>query len=114
MNNHIADAEAAFLVINITPDFCRVNGEVVPFDLVQRLPPEKKNYSPNVFARDAKVLMKGSLIAGVRGNAGEGVISTVSQGDGHTEITHGERRVLVNDRAVCRHGDRCLMNVKVG
>jgi hypothetical protein len=114
MSNHIADAEDVFRVININPDFCKVNGKIVPFDIQQVMPPEKRAYSPNVIARDGKVLTVGSMIAGVVGNAGEGVLSGVSEGQGHTVMIAGEEKVLVNDNPVCRNGDPCLMNVKVG
>lgn len=114
MRNHIADAEATFMVINITPDFCRVDGEVIPFDIVQLLPPEKVSYSPNVRARGEKVLMVDSIIAGVKGNAGEGVESGVSLDAGHTLLIEGDDNVFANGSKVSRHGDRCLMNVKVG
>src|SRR5262245_24842614 len=113
MAKRMADAEAMFKVVNISPDFCRVNGEVIAFDIEQILPPEKEAYSPDVLARGEKVLKLGSLVAGVEGNAGDGVLSTVSQRDGHTLMIDGDEKVLVNSSPVCRHGHLCLMNVKV-
>jgi hypothetical protein len=114
MAKHIADAESAFVVVNVNPDFCRVNGDVVPFDIVQVLSSEKSDYSPDFFARGKKVLNEGSVIRGVEGNAGEGVLSGVSQGDGHVVITEGTDHFFVNGKRVCRHEDQCLMNVKIG
>jgi len=114
MAEHIADAEDTFRVINITPDFCRVDGKVIPYDIEQVLTPEKARYSPDVLARGKRVLKKLSIISGVQGNAGEGIASGVSQRDGHTLMLEGDPRFLVNGDPTCRHGDACLMNVKVG
>ncbi|MEZ4296730.1 MAG: PAAR-like domain-containing protein [Polyangiaceae bacterium] len=114
MPKHIADGEAEFVVVNVTPDFCRVDGEVVPFDISQVLESEKSDYSPDFFARGSRVLKEGSIISGVEGNAGEGVASGVSQGEGHTVMIEGTDHFFVNGRRVCRHEDLCAMNVKVG
>jgi uncharacterized Zn-binding protein involved in type VI secretion len=54
------------------------------------------------------------MIEGVVGNAGEGESSGVSQDRGHTLMLEGDPRFVANGSPVCRHGDRCLMNVKVG
>lgn len=107
---HIADAEAQFMVINVAPDFCIVGDQVVPFDIVSILPPEKAAYSHTVFARDEKVLMVGSIVQGVRGNAGRGVRSGVSLGAGNVKVVAGSPTVFVESRAVARHGDLCEMN----
>ena len=109
--SHIADAESGFMVANIVPDFCTVNGQVVPFDIFQRLPPERSDYSPDVEARGERVLTKGSVIDGVVGNMGEGIMSGVSQGDGKTVILEGNEDVLVNGKPTARHGHLCMMNV---
>jgi hypothetical protein len=114
VGKHVADAESAFKCTNINPDFCKVNGKVVPFDIYQILPPEKSAYSADVLARGEKVLKVGSLTAGVVGNAGEGVASTVSQGDGHSMSMIGDNTVLVNGCQIIRHNDLCIMNCKVG
>ena len=112
MPKHIADAESTFVVVNVTPDFCKVNGKCVPFDISQILASEEGAYSPNFFARGNKVLKEGSVIRGVVGNAGKGVVSGVSQGGGDTVILKGTDHFLVNGRRVVRDGDPCLMNVK--
>src|SRR5262249_28731285 len=109
---HIADAEGAFMVVNITPDFCRVNGAVVPFDIYKQLPPEKRDYAKKVKARGEKVLHLDSIIQGVIGNAGQGVKSGVSQGAGDTIIIEGAQTVHVEGQLCARHLDLCLMNVK--
>jgi hypothetical protein len=114
MLKHIADAESDFVVTNINPDFCRVDGDVVPFDIKQVLSSEKCDYSPNFFARGKKVLKEGSVIKGVQGNAGEGVLSGVSQGKGDTLMIEGTDHFLVNGKRAVRHGHRALMNVKTG
>jgi hypothetical protein len=109
---HIADAEAQFLVVNVSPDFCKVNGVVVPFDIYRKLPPEKSNYAKKVRARREKVLHVASIVKGVVGNAGQGVMSGVSQGGGDSVIIEGARNVRVEGQLCARHLDVCLMNVK--
>jgi hypothetical protein len=111
---HIADAEGIFRVCNITPDMCIVNGQVVPFDIYQELPPEKANYAKKVRARGEKVLHVNSIIKGVIGNAGKGVSSGVSQGSGDTWITEGAKSVRVEGQLCARHLDLCEMNCRTG
>jgi hypothetical protein len=111
---HIADAEAKFKVVNIAPDFCKVNGQVVPFDIYQELPPEKSSYAKQVNARGEKVLHVDSIVKGVIGNAGSGVSSGVSQGGGDTIIIEGASSVRVEGKLCARHLDLCQMNVKSG
>lgn len=111
---HIADAEAAFKVVNITPDFCRVGGCVVPFEIYRELPPERANYAKTVRARKQKVLHLDSVVSGVIGNMGSGVMSGVSQGSGDVAIIEGAKNVRVEGQLVTRHQDLCLMNVKTG
>lgn len=109
---HIADAEPAFRAVNISPDFCIVNGVVVPFDIFRLLPPERTNYARKVNARGVKVLHKNSIVSGVIGNAGSGVASGVSQGGGDVVIIEGSPSVRVEGQLAARHNDLCLMNVK--
>ena len=110
MEKHIADAEARFMVVNVTPDFCIVGDQVVPFDIVSILPPEKAAYAHSVSARSEKVLMVQSVVEGVAGNAGCGVRSGVSLGAGNVKVVSGSTTVFVESRAVARHGDLCEMN----
>jgi hypothetical protein len=107
---HIADAEAKFMVVNVTPDFCIVGDQVIPFDIVSILPPEKAAYADSVFARGEKVLMIDSIVKGVAGNAGSGVRSGVSLGAGNVQVVSGAQTVFVESRAVARHDDLCEMN----
>lgn len=112
MLRQFADKEALFAVINVTPDFCRVDGSVTAFDIKQVLSNERANYSPNVTSRGSKVLRVGSIIRGVEGNAGEGVGSTVSQGSGDVVTTEGSKILFVNGKAACHHGHQVEMNAK--
>jgi hypothetical protein len=113
-DRHIADAEAGFKVVNISPDFCKVNGRVVPFDIHRELPPERSNYAKQVRARKEKVLHVASVVSGVVGNAGQGVASGVSQGAGDVIVIQGSSTVNVEGQRVARHRDLCHMNVKSG
>jgi len=107
---HIADAESTFKVVNIDPDMCFVNGAVVPFEIYRELPPELCDYSHDVHARGSKVLHVDSVIQGVIGNAGSGVISGVSQGAGNNIILKGAQSVHVNGQRCARHKDLVGMN----
>jgi hypothetical protein len=114
MLKHIADAETEFVVINVNPDFCDVDGEVIPFDIYQVMSSERAEYAPDFFSRGGKVLLEGTIIRGVVGNAGEGVLSGVSQGKGDCIPIEGTDHLLSHGRRVCRHHHRCLMNVDSG
>jgi len=109
-DKHIADAESTFRVCNINPDMCFVNGTVVPFEIYRELPPEKSDYSHDVYARGEKVLHVDSIIQGVIGDAGSGVISGVSQGAGNNQIRTGAQSVFVNGKLCARHNDLVGMN----
>lgn len=111
---HIADAESEFKVVNITPDFCRVGDQVIPFDIYRELPPEKSSYAKKVNARGVPVLMIDSVVRGVVGNMGKGIASGVSQGGGDTVMIEGVEKVRAEGRAVVRDQHLCLMNVKSG
>ena len=109
---HVADAEAGFKVVNITPDFCKVGGKVVPFEIYQKLPPEQRNYAKKTKARGEKVLHLDSIVKGVIGNMGSGIVSGVSQGSGDSIVIEGSKTVRVEGRLAARHKDLCNMNVK--
>jgi hypothetical protein len=109
---HIADAEAEFKVVNVTPDFCKVHGKTVPFEIFRDLTPQRVNYAQKTRARGVAVLTVDSVVAGVVGNMGKGVVSSVSQGGGDTVVIQGVKSVRVEGRPVCRDQDLCLMNVK--
>ena len=111
-SRHIADGESEFRVTNVTPDFCEVDGYVLPFEIYQLLSSERIRYAKTVNARGCAVLTVGSVVAGVVGNMGRGVISTVSQSEGDTIIIQGSPTVRAEGRPVCRHHDICIMNVR--
>ena len=109
-DKHIADAEAAFVVVNITPDFCRVGKDIVAFDISRILHPEQGGYAKTVYARGEKVLMIDSVIQGVDGNAGQGVKSGVALGSGNSQVKAGAPTVFAEGRKIARHGDLVEMN----
>lgn len=109
-DRHIADAEGTFKVVNVSPDLCFVNGSVVPFEIYRELPTEKSNYASTVIARGEKVLHVDSIIQGVVGNAGSGVISGVSQGGGDNVILEGSTVLNVEGARCARHLDLVGMN----
>jgi len=109
---HIADAEPEFVVTNVPPDFCEVDGCVVAFDICQKMSDERADYSPNFFARGQKVLKVGSIIRGTEGNAGKGVLSGVAEKSGDAMMIEGAAHLFVNGKAICRHLDKALMNGK--
>ncbi|OAT34370.1 Rhs family protein [Buttiauxella brennerae ATCC 51605] len=110
---HIADAEDEFIVVNVTPDFCILGIIITPYDIVQKLSSEKVSYSRTVFARGKKILMIDSIIQVVEGNAGAGVMSGVSLGNGHCKVLTGANTVFTEGRPTARHLDEVLMNGKV-
>lgn len=110
-DKHVADAEAAFLVVSVTPDFCEVNKQVVPFDIYQVLPPEKHGYSPDVIGRAEKTLKLDSVVGGTIGNLGKGILSAVSGAAGHTIMIEGKETVLVNGQPTIHDNHLVLMNV---
>lgn len=76
MLKHVADAETKFVVVNVNPDFCKVDGKVVAFDISRDVSKEKTSYAQDLFARGEKVLPVGSVVKGVEGNAGEGILGS--------------------------------------
>ena len=110
---HIADAESQFRIVNVTPDFCVVEGQTIPFDIFKDLTPERMGYAKKVNARGVPVLTIQSVVKGVVGNMGEGFMSGVSQEAGDSVVLRGVRNVRAEGSPVGRHLDVCLMNVKV-
>lgn len=108
---HIADAEGPpFLVINIEPDFCIVEGAVVPFDICRELGAERGQYIEDVHARGHKILTRGSVIDGVVGDAGAGVLSGTATSGGSCVVIEGLESVTSHGRPVARHGHLVHMN----
>ena len=114
MERHVADGESQFVVLNVTPDFCKIGKRVVAFDICQVLTPQKADYATSVFARSEPVLLIDSIVDQVIGNAGSGVNSHVSLGDGHSKILAGSGTVFIESRMAARHDDLVEMNGQVG
>ena len=112
MTFHIADAEAEFKAVCIGPDFCLVDKKPVAFEISRDLTHEHVGYAKHTRARDEKILTTASVVAGVVGNMGEGLFSTVSREDGDVALLEGSPTVLVEGNPVCRHEDLVIMNVK--
>lgn len=112
MERHIADGEASFVILSVTPDFCRVGKNIVAFDLCQVLPPEEADYAKSVFARSEPVILIDSIVDGVQGNAGSGIASGVSLGGGHCKVVEGAGTVFIESRMAARHDDLVEMNGK--
>jgi len=109
--NHRMFQQLSELAI-VTPDFCKVHGKVVPFDIYQELSREKGAYADTVHACGNKVLKVGSVVRGVVGDMGKGVISTTSKGGGDVLMVEGSATIHVEGTQVCRDGDACRMNGK--
>ena len=114
MEKHIADGESSFIVFNVTPDFCKVGNRIIAFDICQTLQPQQADFATSVFARSEQVVLIDSIVAGVQGNAGTGVSSTVAQSDGHSKVIEGSTTVFIESRITARHNDLIEMNGKVG
>ena len=110
---HVANREVQWVPLNVCPDFCCVDGEVLPFDIARTLNQDKAFYATTVFARGEPVLMMGSVIQGVVGNAGRGVLSQVSRGSGQVWLREGSPSVYAEKRSLSRHLDECLMNCEM-
>lgn len=113
VDKHVANREAQWVALNVTPDFCQVGDDVIPFDIARTLDRDKVLYATTVFARGEPVLMIDSVAAGVVGNAGRGVKSTVSQAAGHVWVRGGSSSVYAEGRKLARHLDPCLMNCRL-
>jgi hypothetical protein len=110
---HIADADEKFFIMSVTPDMCKVGRKVVAFDSSQELPSELMNYSKKTIARDHKIVLIGSAVKGLKGNAGKGLKSGVAVALGNSKILEGSPTVFIEDKAAVRDGDEVDMNGKV-
>lgn len=113
-DKHVADREAQWVALNVSPDFCKVGDKVIPFDIARTLNQDKTLYARTVYARGEPVLMIDSVAEGVIGNAGRGIKSRVSQCAGHVWIRAGSPTVFAEGRKLTRHLDACLMNCRIG
>ncbi len=110
-SKHIADAEGGmFLVLNVEPDLCVVNGTVVPFDIFQWQSAEHSKYAKATVARGENVLMRDSTVGGVNGNAGKGIFSGTSRDSGVSVVAKGCSSVIVEGVAVAHDGSVVRMN----
>jgi hypothetical protein len=107
---HIVDKESDFVVVGINPDFCEVDGKIVPFDICRSAVHEQAGYAKAVRARGAKVVRVKAILDGVEGNAGKGIVSGVSLDDGCCEVIRGCTTVRAEGEPVARHDDLCWMN----
>jgi hypothetical protein len=112
MSRHIANKLAEFKAVCISPDFCIVNKAVVPFEVERDLSHELTSYAHKVHAWGVPVLTIDSVVAGVVGNMGRGVGSTVSLAAGAVEMIAGSETVFAENQMVLRDQDLCLINVK--
>jgi hypothetical protein len=106
---HVADGESEFVVVCVTPDFCKVGKYVVPFNSFQELSSEK-SYITNVKARGERILTVGSAIKGTQGNAGSGIVSGTGLGRGDCVILTGADSVKASGMPVACHGSLVAMN----
>ncbi|MDI1451768.1 PAAR-like domain-containing protein [Polyangium sp. 6x1] len=111
-SKHVANREGIYLAINSSPDMCMVGEAVVPFEIYQTLDSEKTAFSTKVFVRRQPVLLAGSIIKGVIGNAGKGVLSGVAVEFGHIKVRDGAPKVFAEKRKLARHMDPVEMNGK--
>lgn len=109
---HLAIKKQQFKVISIGPDFCEVEGHIIPYDISRDLTAEKSNYSQETFAQGVPLLHVESVIQGVMGDMGAGIISGTSLQTGDVVLIEGHDNVLVEGSPVSRHLHQVLMNVK--
>jgi hypothetical protein len=106
---HIADKEALFIAVNVSPDVCIVGGVPVPFDISRTLD-HAVVHSRTVRARGVWVLRVTDVIQGVDGDAGAGIISGTSLSSGDVILTTGAESVHADGLIVVRHLSECEMN----
>lgn len=109
---HVANRESLWVAVNIEPDWCEVDDDVIPFDISQSLDSELTHYAKTVFARREPVVMRDSVLKGTNGNTGDGVNSEVSGDDGHGWVKEGSPTVFAEGRPLSRHLDKVFMNCK--
>ena len=106
---HIADKESKFVAVSLSPDFCRVGKDIIPFDISRKLG-HAAVHATKVFARGVEVVRITDVIQGVDGDAGQGVISGTSKGGGDVIIKTGADNVYAQGLLVARHHSLCEMN----
>lgn len=106
---HIANAEANWQAVCITPDLCKVGKKVIPFDSYRDLSHDLIA-SPDVNARGTPVYRITDWVQGTDSNAGRGIFSGTSQAPGHVQIIADDTTVRVNGLICARHESVVLMN----
>lgn len=106
---HIGNRQSNYVVVSTAPDVCKVGDALVPFDSFQDLSHEK-SYVTHVRARGQPILTVGSVIAGTQSNAGKGVSSGTSLGNGDCQILTGVPHIKCKGMPIARHGSLVAMN----
>lgn len=106
---HIGSQESQYMVISTAPDVCMVGIVPVPFDSFQDLS-HIKRYVTNVRARGKPILTVGSVIAGTQSNAGKGISSGTSLGNGDCTIITGVPHIKCKGMPVARQDSLVAMN----
>jgi hypothetical protein len=107
-SRHIGN-ESNWQVACTMPDYCQVGNSVVPFDTSATISKQILS-SPNVKAQGECVYRIGDLHKGVKGDAGKGIPSATSQGNGCVKFIEGQGNVKANGIPVVRHDNRCMIN----
>ncbi|OHT25019.1 hypothetical protein A3Q29_15650 [Providencia stuartii] len=108
-DKHVGDGESQFKVVSSAPDVCKVGTSFIPFDSFQTLDSQKQ-YVLSVKARGHFTLNVGSIIKGTQSNAGSGIISGTSLGNGDCQIITGSPSVRIEGQPAAQHGSLTLMN----
>ncbi|WIX32092.1 DNA/RNA non-specific endonuclease [Salinicola sp. JS01] len=108
-SRHVGNADAQWMAVTSTPDFCRVGDAIVGFDSSATLDTPVRR-SPDVIAAGYPLYRQGDLFRGIQGDAGQHVVSGTSLDSGHVLITGGQTNVKINGLPVARHDSPCLIN----
>lgn len=110
---HIANAEASWSAVCVTPDLCKVGKKVIPFDSFRDLSHDMVA-SPDVNARGTPVYRISDWVEGTDSNAGKGIVSGTSGAPGHVQMLSDGTTVRVNGLVCARHETVVLMNYGAG
>lgn len=110
---HIANAEASWRAVCVTPDLCKVGKKVIPFDSFRDLSHDMVA-SPDVNARGTPVYRISDWVEGTDSNAGKGIVSGTSGAPGHVQMLNDGTTVRVNGLVCARDETVVLMNYGAG
>lgn len=110
---HIANAEASWSAVCVTPDLCKVGKKIIPFDSFRDLSHDRVA-SPDVNARGTPVYRISDWVEGTDSNAGKGIVSGTSGAPGHVQMLSDGTTVRVNGLVCARHETVVLMNYGAG